>query len=1852
MNIKSILSVAFFSILVTLDSTPVHAQNPGLVVSPRSERSVRAPKKPLTQTLPQSGTEFVMPKDAQRSAWGVWSDLMESSMTFEKKPITVVGTEQVFMFGGEKEGSSSRITRVMGPDSNEFKKLIETMDEAKQQEFIRELMEGWSAGRYRNKAPVVDANGNKKIVDPGTFKGKDYRSLPFAEVKKDFDSWLKLTEDRPFSFLNQTTRSKMFNGQFAGMTGSDHWGKGNYNKKAEYTKWKPHFGDAERFLSDAHGTSVGWEMNFKPQRSYGEFEEMISWYRNSLSHQGVLFEAPGHQWIVFPEYKNLASNTEADQKVRNKLADIYQNMQAHTVLSGIEGGTGIEIADFKDLQTTESLKTHETWRGVLRLERNRFQVDGVPSFNLEQRAGTKLDKNRRFLQSCLISRYATAEFDDLGDAAYELHKFEKGNLAKRFGLSDLEVRQAIANIQSVEMSKMKGGYEQTRKLQEEFWLPFWNWEKSPYVSPAKSEELKKLTQSFVKNLAAMKDPTLEGIRAHLKTWVASSDLKRDIETYLKPKPPSFSQNPEFGGFASKNPRGVDVNQVDLGIEYTARFPTRTKVVLSENPLPETGKKAWITTQADLSVEEKKKVIEDLAEDLAQRMNGGKKTPITSLSDPGHGHSMVIAYEFRDPNNQKWRVEWDGVGRDYDQNGKLIDKSIRGGHIEVVTPKFNPESKSVGAVFDAFEAKGMKPSFAMGGGHINVDLAVFEGRPKAMARFLSVFLENRATIGMLYQHPGRLASAEPHTVSKNLLNKLKDFNGTESELKKLLYDEKFFNTRLGRKTKYTQLDVSAYFQDIIPPEYLTTDFDLKNDPWRKTFNVDPKIRKAEFRLFGAPRTPSEAESQIKLVRSMIDYALDESAPLSGVVQEVNYESWAKNPKKAEEGLAKLTSQLGLNPEEYRGYLYDGLRITEDWRTSPSYVPYSEKMALFPRTENWNPAVAARPPTQSIRAEDHRWTGTVDEESKKLFDLRRGAAARAELLREEMNSVETVNLTTQKLPSRTTILEAFNERQLAALEPLEALDLLRLHSKRLKPEEVERLTSEIVSRISSWNLSYFDPKDPETLSYFFDPKNMKQSAERSRFIAKSLLQHGDDEVASALLRQLAFFPDAEVSGPVLEELMKLDDARKASLFQSADLSTILEETRGLKGLSEFTQSIDLKKLPPGSEDALVRYWSDAAQRFTKPAELKTAYLTQKGLTRGTPAAHQALSDLMKHPDEKVRNAFLKSAIRRNDKEGIKNMLSGFLSSSDSERKIASILLDESFPKAFGDIERIQAPDLPLYLKAAYERSRDPKVPLKERQALAEKLDRLLSRPQPVPLLDQTLQLYLENTKDREFARWLAERAQKAGKSSLTLAAIERNPDPQVRKDLLKFQYEATPKQTMQFIKNRYDHLEIPRKAELLGDLTELKLTAVQKKTVGEMAKNLFESYPWGLSKDQIKGAAKALDLKYKNADDFTRLADGLYDESLKKQLYRFAAVHQLKTTKVGTPAYHAATTLAAGNLASDPVVSYLAMESIRDELGPSGKRAMQYLAESDYPRLSEGAKDYLKRYQQKLRTLTLEELAQVPPYERVLLARDLKSVRAKDAGFLQKLNEQESRWLASLPEEQIPGLMRYVGADLGDPKLPKDLQQTYADLYSRLPLSKESRLLHAGTLMGATDPIAVKQIMGSLSGMSIQELETLLPASGSREAGTQLLERMVSHPDLARADFNHVDSARKRLWDRLGALLAQEGSGLAQGRVRAAFKKLPDPVRSGIYLDMKSEILELREGWGNQLEWYPQNKALLELFGGESPEFAEGILKQINPGADSLSFLKKLKERHQARGRSATECNVFLDVLRAVGGTSGP
>ena len=59
-------------------------------------------------------------------------------------------------------------------------------------------------------------------------------------------------------------------------------------------------GKAQKYVGNAHGTGVnGWEINFKPMETYGEFEEMIKWFKETLKNAGKLFQAPGHQRIVF-----------------------------------------------------------------------------------------------------------------------------------------------------------------------------------------------------------------------------------------------------------------------------------------------------------------------------------------------------------------------------------------------------------------------------------------------------------------------------------------------------------------------------------------------------------------------------------------------------------------------------------------------------------------------------------------------------------------------------------------------------------------------------------------------------------------------------------------------------------------------------------------------------------------------------------------------------------------------------------------------------------------------------------------------------------------------------------------------------------------------------------------------------------------------------------------------------------------------------------------------------------------------------------------------------------------------------------------------------------------------------------------------------------------------------------------------------------------------------------------------------------------------------------------------------------------------------------------------------------------
>ena len=304
---------------------------------------------------------------------------------------------------------------------------------------------------------------------------------------------------------------------------------------------------------------------------------------------------------------------------------------------------------------------------------------------------------------------------------------------------------------------------------------------------------------------------------------------------------------------------------------------------------------------------------------------------------------------------------------------------------------------------AMEKTGILPGVA-GGGHINIDLAPFEGKPKALARFLTLFHENRAMISFMFQNLNRGHAAEALEVTPRLKEALRNFNGTELELKRLLYNERYFNRRIGRKTRNVQIDMSAYFQDIIPARHLHTDFDMKNphDPWRPQFRVDPKIRKMEMRLFDAPLDMFESSMQIKLVRAMLNKALNSDAQLSGRVTGFDYERLSNNYDYASQELERMCRQLGLEKGEYKFFLARAYRQVRQTLASPGFQTFEEKARVkdLKIIEGvWGEALQReRSSSRAIGSEGRHWRSVATPEAQEFLERRVEAVKEGEVLRE--------------------------------------------------------------------------------------------------------------------------------------------------------------------------------------------------------------------------------------------------------------------------------------------------------------------------------------------------------------------------------------------------------------------------------------------------------------------------------------------------------------------------------------------------------------------------------------------------------------------------------------------------------------------------------------------------------------------------------------------------------------------------------------------------------------------------------------------------------------------------------------
>lgn len=931
---------------------------------------------------PRTGPAYVEPS----SAHAVWSDMTEAGVnqhnrrTYVRNAAGATSTEglapdagRYVMYGGEKEGSSALISRVMGPDKEFFKRWVDSLAPEAKKAFLVDLLSGVGTGRYRAR-DVKNAEGVAQVLDLEGLRGQNFAALDEAALAEKFNLFLERGGDKSFSFLTPATRMKIMNGNLPGLssaTGLKKYAKDNYG----YSSFRALFGDAEKYIDAAHNTSVGWEMNFIPQRSYGEFEHMIDWFKVSLKNAGQLFEAPGHQWIVYPKTQAMMESPEEAARVIDRVNEIHKNNQAYIVLRAIEGDAGIQYSNYKDVHAQSAFgnNRHSTGRGVIRLEDNRFQVDSADALAVEFRAGTKSDPVRRNTQRFLISRYAAQEFDDIVPASsWGLNTgnrwsgFEAGEIARRFNVTPEEAQKFLNNIS-------EGGTHRRgaiREVNQTFLVPLWNWEDAPYLSRGKKKEVQQLTEAFIKTVARLERPNASAIGEAMKSWAKVSRLSSDIENYLRPKPRLANPESAAARIALPDNARVNVNNVDVGIEYTARYPLKTSAEFTEIP-GQKGKVEWLRTSYEYSKDERRQVLRRAAQAIAKEQNNNLFTKVELVAGgDGHGHGLDVAYEFRDAKDRKWRVEWDGIGRSYDTNGQMIPESLRGGHIEIVTPKFNPTEKEMAGVFRGLQRESLIPSPRFGGGHVNVDLAPFEGKPKALARFLGTYYDNRNMMTLMFQHPGRGVGAEPNRASPQLIERLKNFDGTEQELKELLYNERFFNTRVGRKTKNNQLNMIAYFQDVIPERFIHEDFDMKNDMWRRTFDVNPRIRKMEFRMFNAPRNAAESALQIKFVRAMMNQALNEDVPVFRGNYDVNINRLAQSPDSTITKFEDMMRQLHLDPAEYRPFLTEGLALTQAHINSPLALSNEEKLVLHPEVRDWGTAERR---TTVIGSEGRRWAG---------------------------------------------------------------------------------------------------------------------------------------------------------------------------------------------------------------------------------------------------------------------------------------------------------------------------------------------------------------------------------------------------------------------------------------------------------------------------------------------------------------------------------------------------------------------------------------------------------------------------------------------------------------------------------------------------------------------------------------------------------------------------------------------------------------------------------------------------------------------------------------------------------------
>lgn len=586
-----------------------------------------------------------------------------------------------------------------------------------------------------------------------------------------------------------------------------------------------------------------------------------------------------------------------------------------------------DVAGFKDkyrMIGARSLKADPT------IEGQGSQGEKVPDFEL--RSGNKSD-DRKNLEALIMSRITTGDYVDqmAGLKAYDSYEFNPSaplnELLLPLGLKEHQIKTLLEFEQRFRFMEYSPDVRAKNHTRNKIIAPLLPWQNRLPISNAKKETLLTAQKAFAEKMyeiarrylnrinPATKQATkneatneaMASIEYLVYRFAKKMKLHEDFQTYLIPRPNKVAKITVDDPF---------VDNINLGIEFSFRFP-----------------------QTITSRDQATKYIEEAVNAYAKKNGGGK---IERQADGGHGHGLSVRYIYTDPENKIWRFEWDGIIRTY-PHGKAFRP--HGGHMEVPTPKFAPQDpKSITNLYSSMRDLGMRPKRTAGGAHVNIDLEPFMSMKdgsgaKEIAKFIHFFESNREMVSFLWQHPSRYRVAIPVDHSTGLGDELAKFTGGWDELADLLYRKQYFNPFVGRKPKYTQLNVTSILEPAIPNEYLGYTVDIKNPnaKWRPEF--PQKTGRIEFRLFDAMDDEAKAALQIKYVRALLKYARNnykmDGKFLDNISSTKKFLEFLKNPALFETAAREHFAMLGLNYEEYH------FLVAEAWLTNHNALKYNKE-----------------------------------------------------------------------------------------------------------------------------------------------------------------------------------------------------------------------------------------------------------------------------------------------------------------------------------------------------------------------------------------------------------------------------------------------------------------------------------------------------------------------------------------------------------------------------------------------------------------------------------------------------------------------------------------------------------------------------------------------------------------------------------------------------------------------------------------------------------------------------------------------------------------------------------------------